>query len=286
LAKYFVPSDDDRDAGRKIPTAAHGAIAELIKKGWVKVVVTTNFDRLSEQALDAVGAPYQVISRPEAIRAATPLAHAPGTLVKLHGDWTDLDSRNTIDELDTYPRQWRSLLQQIFNEYGLVISGWSAEWDKALVRELESTPRRYPLYWDSRSSGSDTARNLLSQHGGHVVPADGADELFTSLLASVEAVQKLAEPPLTTAVAVARLRRRRLLIRVDSTPGATDPNMRAVAAFAGMPSSVRRRVGKIDGEDSLFVVARSVRRRHACSGAPPDTAATRRVEWRHSWESG
>jgi hypothetical protein len=59
-----------------------------------------------------------------------------------------------------------------------------------------------------------------------------------------------------------------------------------VAAFAGMPSSVRRRVGKFDGEDSLFVVARSVRRRHACSGAPPDIAATRRVEWRHSWESG
>lgn len=42
---------------------------------------------------------------------------------------------------------------------------------------------------------------------GQVIEAASADELFSGLLASVEALDRLAEPPLTTAMAVARLRR-------------------------------------------------------------------------------
>jgi hypothetical protein len=70
LAEYFVATDEDRANGLKVPTAGHRAIAELVKGGWIKVFVTTNFDRLMEQALGAVGVAYQVISRPDAANAA------------------------------------------------------------------------------------------------------------------------------------------------------------------------------------------------------------------------
>ena len=63
-----------------------------------------------------------------------PLTHAKATVIKLHGDWTNLESRNAIDELSEYPNEWEDLLTRVFNEYGLLVSGWSAEWDKALVR--------------------------------------------------------------------------------------------------------------------------------------------------------
>ena len=55
LAEYFVATDEDRAEGLKVPTAGHHAIAELVKGGWIKVILTTNFDRLMEQALDALG---------------------------------------------------------------------------------------------------------------------------------------------------------------------------------------------------------------------------------------
>ena len=207
MAEYFIPTDEDRDAGRKLPTAAHSAIAVLARGGWVRVIVTTNFDRLMEQALESEGVAYQVISRANAAAAATPLAHATTTVIKLHGDWADLEFRNTIDELEQYPDEWINMLTKVFNEYGLLISGWSAEWDRALVDALESTPRRYPLYWDSRSSKSYVAKNLLRLHGGHVVTAAHADDLFTSLASSIEALTRLAEPPLTTAMSIARLKR-------------------------------------------------------------------------------
>ncbi len=208
LAEFFEPTDEDRDNGVKTPSRAHLALAELVKRGTVRVIVTTNFDRLMEQALESVGVSPQVIARPEAVNGMAPLTHAPATVIKLHGDYRDLGSRNTPEELEDYPSEWNALLGQIFDEYGLLISGWSAEWDTALVKLLEESPnRRYPLYWDSRSSKGEVAGRLLAARAGQVIPAGGADELFTELLARAEALDSLAEPPLTTAMAVARMKR-------------------------------------------------------------------------------
>jgi hypothetical protein len=68
-------------------------------------------------------------------------------VIKLHGDYADLEMRNTIDELSTYPPELDTLLDRVLDEYGLIISGWSADWDKALVAAMERLKsRRYPLY--------------------------------------------------------------------------------------------------------------------------------------------
>lgn len=208
LADFFEPSDAERDQGIKTPSRGHLAVAELVKRGAVKVIVTTNFDRLMEQALDAVGIAPQVIARPEAVNGMKPLVHAPATVIKVHGDYLDLGSRNTPAELDQYPDEWMMLLARVFDEYGLLVSGWSAEWDTALVRLIESTPnRRYPLYWDARSGRGVNAEKLLAARSGQIVPAAGADEMFSELSSALQALDRLAEPPLTTAMAVTRLKR-------------------------------------------------------------------------------
>jgi hypothetical protein len=66
LAKYFVPTEADRDAGLKEPTTAHIAIAELAKTKQIKIIVTTNFDRLVQQHLFGV----RGRSRPWGIRCS------------------------------------------------------------------------------------------------------------------------------------------------------------------------------------------------------------------------
>lgn len=207
LAGFFEPGSDDEMPVRQ-PSKAHRAIAELVRRGSVKVIVTTNFDRLMEQALDAVGVSPQVISRPEAVNGMAPLAHSGATVIKLHGDYRDLGTRNTPSELSDYPTEWTGLLEQVFDEYGLIVSGWSADWDVALVAALEqSTSRRYPLYWDQRSSRGETAKRLLAGRGGIVLRSSSADDLFGELVESLEALDRLSAPPLTTAMAVARLKR-------------------------------------------------------------------------------
>jgi len=70
LKAYFEPNDDERAQGLKRPTAAHRAIAELVAAGAIRVIITTNFDRLLEQALETVGITPTVISTTDAVAGA------------------------------------------------------------------------------------------------------------------------------------------------------------------------------------------------------------------------
>ncbi len=114
LAGYFDPDKDDEEGNGKLPTAAHRAIAQLVKRGSIRVILTTNFDRLMEHALQEVGISPQVVHRPDQATAIKPLAHSTVTIIKLHGDYADLDQRNTVDELGTYPEAQQRLLASPF----------------------------------------------------------------------------------------------------------------------------------------------------------------------------
>ena len=69
----------------------HAAIAALAKAGFVAAVVTTNFDRLLERALDAAGVQHCVYKKREEYDTwyvgKTPLA-----IIKVHGSVDDLES--------------------------------------------------------------------------------------------------------------------------------------------------------------------------------------------------
>jgi hypothetical protein len=183
-------------------------MAQLAARGAVRVIVTTNFDRLIEQALEAVGIMPQVVASAAAVEGMEPLAHARCTVVKLHGDYAALDKLNTVEELSSYSEEMGGLLRRILDEYGLVVCGWSGDWDHALVEALEATKiRRYPLFWAAYGDLGDAANRLVAQHRGQVVTGVTADEFFPDLVGRFEALDSLADPPLTRTMAVAQLKR-------------------------------------------------------------------------------
>jgi NAD-dependent SIR2 family protein deacetylase len=51
IRPYIEPSEEDREVGKKVPTAAHRAVAKLAKNGYLRMILTTNFDRLTESAV-------------------------------------------------------------------------------------------------------------------------------------------------------------------------------------------------------------------------------------------
>jgi hypothetical protein len=174
----------------------------------VRVILTTNFDRLIEQALEAEGILPQVIASPNAIAGMEPLAHARCTVVKLHGDYSSLEQLNTVEELSVYAKTTRGLLHRVLDEYGLLICGWSGDWDSALVDAIERTrSRRYPLFWASYGELGDVAKRLIAQHRAQVIAGAVADQFFPDLVSRLEALDSLADPPLTLSMAVARLKR-------------------------------------------------------------------------------
>jgi hypothetical protein len=210
LRGYFEPNDEDRDQGRKLPSKAHRAIAQLVKSGYVRVLVTTNFDRLMEQALAEEGIQPTVISTPDAVMGAIPLTHSPCTLIKIHGDYLDTRLRNTRTELSAYEKPLDDLLDRVFDEYGIVICGWSAEWDVALRAAIERCPaHRFGAYWTAyQGKLTGAAEKLISVRRAEVVQISGADEFFVDLAEKIRALDDLTiADPVPARVAVALMKR-------------------------------------------------------------------------------
>lgn len=207
LDGYFVPTDGE-EATDKAPTAAHRAIARMVKRGSIRVILTTNFDRLMERALQEVGISAQVVSHPDRIDAIKPLPHSRITIIKLHGDYDGLGQRNTVAELEDYPKAQQKLLERVLDEYGLIVCGWSADWDKALVRAVAGTrSRRYPMFWSTYGALGTAAQQLTVQHGAGVISGLDADELFTDLEKRLEALDRMSAPPVSRDMAVAQLKK-------------------------------------------------------------------------------
>jgi hypothetical protein len=209
LRPYWEPSDDEVAEGVKVPTKAHRAIASLVKSGYIRVVLTTNFDRLMEAALSEVGVQPVVLSTVDQIDGSLPLIHTPCTLIKIHGDYLDIRIRNTPDELAAYPEKLDRLLDRVFDEFGLIVSGWSADWDEALRSAITRAPnRRFSMYWCSRGEPSAKAQDLIGRRSAVLLRPADADTLFVSLAEKVKALEEFSRPhPLSAEVAVATLQR-------------------------------------------------------------------------------
>lgn len=209
LRPYWEPNDQEREEGVKRPTAAHKAIATLAARDFIKIIITTNFDRLLESALREQGLEPVVLSSPDQIQGAPPLIHTRCCVIKLHGDYLDTRIRNTSSELYQYPREFDDLLDRIFDEFGLVICGWSAEWDGALRSALSRSPsRRFTTYWTVRGMPGDEAQRLINHRSAHVIRIEDADTFFTTIQQHVESIEEFSRPhPLSVEAAVASLKR-------------------------------------------------------------------------------
>jgi hypothetical protein len=209
LRGYFEPTEEELAEGRKRPSDAHKAIAQLISRGYVRVVVTTNFDRLLEQALAEIGIQPVVISNEDAVKGALPLAHSPCSIIKVNGDYLDTRLRNTRGELETYDEGMNQLLDRVFDEYGLIVAGWSAEWDIALCAAFRRCPnRRFATYWAQRGPLKQGAADLVAFRGATVVQITNADAFFRELDEKVSALEAFSvTDPLSASVAIVRLKK-------------------------------------------------------------------------------
>ena len=209
LREYWEPNDQEREEGQKQPTAAHRAIASLAAQGFIRVIITTNFDRLMETALTDKGVVPMTLSSPDQVQGALPLIHTQCCVFKVHGDYLDTRIRNTPAELDQYPPEFDQLLDRIFDEFGLIVCGWSAEWDGALRKAIYRAPsRRFSAYWAARGAPGDEAQRLISHRGAQVIRIENADSFFRTVQQHVESIEQFSRPhPLSTEAAVASLKR-------------------------------------------------------------------------------
>jgi hypothetical protein len=127
----------------------------------------------------------------------------------VHGDYLDTRIKNTPDELARYDKHVNNLLDRIFDEYGLIVCGWSAEWDTALCGAIERCKgHRFTTYWATRGEPAEKAQQLIQLRRSQIIPIQNADKFFSELAEKVSALDEYSQPhPLSAKIAVARLKK-------------------------------------------------------------------------------
>jgi len=207
ISNYIEPTKETE--GLRTPTPAHRAIAQLVAAGYIKVIITTNFDRLIEQALSECGIIPTVISSLDGLMGAVPLQHSACTVIKLHGDYLDTRIKNSSGELAGYDPAMDKLLDRIFDEFGLLVAGWSAEWDIALRAAIERCPNhRFGVYWAVRGEPSDEAQRLINHRKADLISIKHADQFFVDLREKVLSLEQInTQHPLSQKLAIATVKR-------------------------------------------------------------------------------
>jgi tetratricopeptide (TPR) repeat protein len=193
LRGFFEPTAEERENKQKVPTAAHHAIASLAAAGHLRVILTTNFDRLLEQALQSIGVTYVVVSTSDGIAGLT-LPKVPLLVLKLHGDYLDTRLKNTPEELASYDPRLRRALRRIFEDYGLLIVGWSAQWDPALRQALSRAgQQRLTVFWTARGPLGPEADQLIALKRATVIPIADADLFLRDLSGRLQALDSYSQ---------------------------------------------------------------------------------------------
>jgi hypothetical protein len=164
---YSDPSDragliEELVAGAR-PNFGHYALAALMAADAARVVVTTNFDDLVEQAAREVldsslvepRRPLTVASLDDADAAGRALVRGRWPLViKLHGDFRSVQLKNAPAELRGQNEKLAQALRTICGQSGLIVSGYSGR-DSSVMQVLTdalNSPHPFPegLIWTHR----------------------------------------------------------------------------------------------------------------------------------------
>ena len=209
LKPFFEPESEEQEEDLKKPTKAHRNIAKLVKQGYVKVIITTNFDRLIENALKDEGLEPVVISNPSHVESTPPLIHNKVTVIKVNGDYLDTQFLNIKSEPTKYDERIGGLLKFIFENFGLITCGWSAKWDTALVEIIkEANKFRYTNFYTYVNKPDEELENLSGYRQGVLMKIESGDNFFSELFENVDALERHnMEHPFTPQVAIARLKK-------------------------------------------------------------------------------
>jgi NAD-dependent SIR2 family protein deacetylase len=179
LEKYFI--------GKK-PSESHYLIANMVKNGFIKVIVTTNFDRLMEDALTNKDVPFTIISSDEELESSHPREHSNCWILKLHGDYKRLNIKNTKEELENLDTKIEKEFQDILDRYGIIVMGYSGS-DEGVMSVFERRDSKYMLYWLTREEPNPTVDELILQKEGKIINRKSAEDFLKELHEKIKIFQ-------------------------------------------------------------------------------------------------
>ncbi len=168
-------------AGR--PSAGYLMLAQMLTQSPHNVVITTNFDHLTEDAVSKfTGRIPLVIGHENLAKYVTGQPTRP-TIIKIHRDLL-LEPKSATTALQTMDKQWAPALDRIFSNYHPVFLGYAGN-DKSVMDYLQANAGRFKTDWKKpywmfygEEVKSPTVRKFLEDSDGIRMFGCGFDEVM------------------------------------------------------------------------------------------------------------
>lgn len=172
------------------PSAGYTALADLVAKGWIRTILTTNFDDLIERSCSAnTRALLGTIRSPSEARN---ISTAPrfAQLVYLHGTVEHYTDLNLVSETGNLTAAWVAPLTPVLRDSPLVVLGYrgaeASIMSDLLIGQVEACNGfRHGIYWCTRreSQLAPLVETLRDRIGSNFlrIDIDGFDEVMVHL---------------------------------------------------------------------------------------------------------
>lgn len=164
----------------KTPSPGYYYLANILTKTSNNLVITTNFDPMTEEALFDVQRRHPLLLNHESLAPYLKLGAKRPIVAKIHRDLL-LDPMNHQRDLQNLKKQWTIPLTVALTYYTPVVVGYAGG-DQTLMKLLEKLKKDLPgIFWctlKGKEPPSRARKILEANPNGHWVEIDGFDELM------------------------------------------------------------------------------------------------------------
>ena len=170
--------------GNAKPSIGYVMLAHLLTTTQHKVVITTNFDHLTEDAVNYYTEEIPLIIGHESL--AHYISHEINrpTIIKIHRDLL-LDPKSKSEELKKLHDNWEKALETIFLQYHPIFIGYAGN-DNSLMDFLIKNADKFEIgkwafpYWLSYKTEtiSEKVVEFLEKSNGYLIKHDGFDDVL------------------------------------------------------------------------------------------------------------
>lgn len=169
------------------PSAGYVMLAHLLSETPHNVVITTNFDHLTEDAVTYYAQKTPLVIGHESLSHYINGQPVRPTIIKIHRDLL-FDPKSTLEELEKLPESWQTALARIFENYHPVFVGYAGN-DKSLMdflidnsAKFSSNDWKFP-YWMLYKTDvlGGKVKDFLTQSDGFYIFHEGFDNVMIRL---------------------------------------------------------------------------------------------------------
>lgn len=166
------------------PSIGYVMLSHILSKTSHNVVITTNFDHLTEDAINYYAQTIPLIIGHETLTHYISRRIKRPTIIKIHRDLL-FDPRNRTDELEMLHDNWKETLNSVFTEYHPIFIGYAGN-DNSLMNFLIDNSEKFVdgqwafPYWMQYKTDQPGERILefLDKSNGYLIRHSGFDEVM------------------------------------------------------------------------------------------------------------